>query len=92
MNYEDGVKFLKAVKRYLKPGGILIAATLLDEQLEHSIFSSYLITEISGWNLDYKHKGVLKTMFQEAGYEWIQSFSDYPTNFYDIDVGRVPAK
>jgi len=84
---EDGVKFLKSIKRYLKPGGKLIAATLLDSQLKEDLFPSYLVRELSGWNLDYKLPGELREMFLEAGYTCEDTFADEPTRFYDICVG-----
>lgn len=89
LNHNDGSRFLRVMNRYLKNGGILIAATLLDFQLEKDLFSSFLLREITGWKLDYKPIGALHQMFESAGYEWIDNFSDEPTNFYDIDVGKI---
>jgi SAM-dependent methyltransferase len=87
---KDCIKFLRVAKRFLKPGGKLIAATLLDKQLKEDLFPSYLAKEISGWNLDYKPAGLLEEMFLAAGFESIDTFADEPTKFYDICVGTIP--
>lgn len=83
------VKILRIIKRYFKPGAQVVSACLLDEQLNKDPLCSYLLKETAGWALDYKSKGLLKTIYEEAGYIWKGSFSDEPTNFYEIGIGVV---
>jgi len=89
LDTEMCIQILKIIRRYFKKGAQIISACLLQEMLERDLLCAYILREITGWELMFRKRGELKRMYLEAGYKWGGSFSDSPTNFYEIGIGIV---
>lgn len=83
------VRILRNIKKYSKKNSVLIAARLTNEMLKHDFLCAYILEQITGWKLQYPQHGELKKVFEVAGYKWITSFTDNPTNFYEIGIGQM---
>lgn len=81
------IQILTIIRRYFKKGGQVVSTCLLEEMLERDLLCAYILREITGWQLMFRKKGELKRMHLEAGYKWGISFSDLPTNFYEVGIG-----
>ncbi len=86
-----GIKVLKKIKKYFRPGAKLVAVVLTEEMLAEDLLSSYIAREITGWKkLRFRPKGEIKKMLKQAGYQLASSFSEPKTCFYNFAVGLVP--
>lgn len=81
--------FMRKMKKYFKPGARILAATLLEKQLEKDYFLSWLLKQTTGWKLDYKPPGYLEEVCKKIGLETVNTYHEEDTEFYDILDLRV---
>jgi len=88
LSHRESVILLKKIKKYLKPGGKLIASNVAPRMLERDpFFSKVVLEEIMGWKLIYKTPKEIRDIFKEAGYNCIDIIFDEPTRFHIIGIG-----
>lgn len=81
---------LKKIKKYLKPGAIVIASNVSEKMLQEDPFTAFLLEKIIGWKLVYKTPERLKKIFEHAGFNWIENelFYDEPYQFHMMGVAK----
>jgi SAM-dependent methyltransferase len=84
--YRDRVRLLKNQLSWFRPGGILIVAGLTEKMAQDDLLCAYILRETTGWNLQFRPVGELKQSAMEAGWKHLETFHDWPTRLYDIEV------
>lgn len=87
--HRECVRYLRIFRRYLKPGGRLVASNVSVNMLRDDVFNAWLLLNITGWQLVYKTEEELRAIFEEAGFEWEGAYYDEPTRFHAMGIGRV---
>jgi len=88
--HRECVRYLRIFRRYLKPGGTLVASNVSVNMLRDDVFTAWLLLNATGWQLVYKTEEELRAIFEEAGFVWEGAYYDEPTRFHAMGVGRVP--
>lgn len=87
LTFVERVGLLVVLKPYFKPGGMLMAASLLDTMLMKGLFCAWFLREGTGWGLMYPALGELKKAFEAAGWFYQEYFMEEPTQLYEIGIG-----
>lgn len=68
MDHETAVRCLVAARKYMKPGGKILAATLLQRAFDEDPVTFWLLCCIGGWQLRPKSDEEVLNVFAEAGW------------------------
>lgn len=80
------IKVLKAVRRFIKKGGTIVASNVSNKMLEEDPFTYFLMEWVGNWRLVFKDEKELKRIFEKAGYKWKGSFTD-SYGFHTMGIG-----
>lgn len=88
---ETCTKYLKIVKRLLKPGGCLIVSNASTKMSQDDPFTRFIMEWTANWKLVYKTEEEVRLIFEENGYLWQGSFTDQ-FGFHIMGMGVAPSE
>jgi len=83
---EDCINVLKVIKRLFKKDGCLIVSNVSKKMLEEDPFTYFLMKRVGNWSLVFKDEEELKQIYEKAGYNWKEYFTD-SYGFHIIGIG-----
>jgi SAM-dependent methyltransferase len=78
MDKATAVAVLKRAKAHLKPGGELLAATLLMRAFREDPRTFRILCNVGGWQLRPKEPAEVQQIFEDAGWQILSTMSERP--------------